>query len=172
MCGLFFTTMYWDPLLHQSLTHELRMKTGQRGILLGGWAAMSAAVLEGEEDSELLAYCKDSFSQLAMCIVVGSKKRWPRDVSPNFFWINRPFNDDLLKRSSLLPQNPPGVFRIFTKNPLRIAGICRNQKAPAPLTWDILSVFFWGTSIKNLVGRTRCYLWTQRRMVLYFHGAK
>eukprot|EP00434_Breviolum_minutum_P007978 symbB.v1.2.007035.t1/scaffold428.1/size206322/10 len=36
------------------------MKTGQRGILLGGWAEMSAAVLEGEEDSEeLLAYCKD-----------------------------------------------------------------------------------------------------------------
>ena len=61
------------------------MKTGQRGILLGGWAEMSAAVLEGEEDSEeLLAYCKDSFSQLAMCIV-GSKKRWPRDVSPIFF---------------------------------------------------------------------------------------
>ena len=38
-----------------------RMKTGQRGILLGGWAEMSAAALEGEEDSqELLAYCKDS----------------------------------------------------------------------------------------------------------------
>jgi len=37
------------------------MKTGQRGILLGGWAEMSAAVLEGEEDSEkLLAYCKDN----------------------------------------------------------------------------------------------------------------
>ena len=37
-----------------------RMKTGQRGILLGGWAEMSAAALEGEDDSqELLAYCKD-----------------------------------------------------------------------------------------------------------------
>lgn len=45
---------------HMNL-HTLRMKTGQRGILLGGWAEMSAAVLEGEEDSEeLLAYCKDS----------------------------------------------------------------------------------------------------------------
>lgn len=36
------------------------MKTGQRGILLGGWAEMSAAALEGEDDSqELLAYCKE-----------------------------------------------------------------------------------------------------------------
>ena len=49
-------------LLHSHMNlHTFRMKTGQRGILLGGWAEMSAAVLDGEEDSEkLLAYCKDS----------------------------------------------------------------------------------------------------------------
>ena len=77
-----------SPVSH---TRFLRMKTGQRGILLGGWAEMSAAVLEGEEDSEeLLAYCKDSVSASLPCVLsFGSKKRWPRDVSPNFFWINR-----------------------------------------------------------------------------------
>ena len=47
------------------------MKTGQRGILLGGWAEMSAAVLEGEEDSEkLLAYCKDGNAEVFL------SKKW------------------------------------------------------------------------------------------------
>ena len=60
------------------------MKTGQRGILLGGWAEMSAAVLEGEEDSEkLLAYCKDSNAE-GFCLRNGiMPQRSEPDSTPN-----------------------------------------------------------------------------------------
>ena len=79
-------------------------------------------------------------SATAMRIDCWFKKEKAQRCQSNFFWIDRPFNDDLLKRErSLASAKHQGLVGVSRKIP---CGLRIFEPAPAPLTWESIQFSF------------------------------